>query len=48
MNKIKERVLKSLDRFERDLGFTAPELWVARVRELRAEIESAWDKEEDD
>jgi len=44
----KERVLAAVDRFERDLGFTAPELTGMRVSLLREAVEDAFADEEDE
>jgi hypothetical protein len=37
-------VVQAVDKFERDLGFTAPELWPMRLRLLREAIEDAYDR----
>lgn len=39
----RDLVMRALDKFESDLGFTAPELWPMRVQLLREAIEQAWE-----
>jgi hypothetical protein len=36
-------VLAAVDRFESDLGFTAPELWGMRIAQLRERIQDAFE-----
>lgn len=39
----RDAVMAALDRFQRNLAFTAPELTGMRIRQLREEIASAFD-----
>lgn len=45
---IRREALAAVDKFERDLGFTAPELWPMRIQQLRAGIEGAFTEKDDD
>jgi hypothetical protein len=43
---VRADVMRALEKFERDLGFTAPELWGMRVQLLREAIEDAFEPEQ--
>jgi hypothetical protein len=45
---LKAEVLAAVDRFERNLGFTAPELIGMRIDELRGQIKGAFEEDGDD
>jgi hypothetical protein len=45
---VRDRILRALDKFERDLAFTAPELTGMRIGLLREAIEDAFQPEDDE
>jgi hypothetical protein len=47
MSEIRDEILAAIDRFERDLGFTAPELIGMRIDELRGMVRGAFEEADD-
>lgn len=46
LDRIKGEVLDAIETFDKNLGFTAPELWGMRLKQLREAVEDAFETTE--